>query len=129
MSRCVFTLEARADLLQIHDYIAEGSPANALRFVDRLEEQCVRLVDHPRMGIARPEFGPDHRSFIVPGLSTSLSIRLQAAALRLSTYVTGAMTCADCSSSLTGHSVHSRRRWGHSDAIQASRRLGVHVIG
>ena len=67
MSRCVFTLEARADLRQIHDYIAQGSPANALRFVDRLEEHCTRLADHPRMGIARPEFGPDHRSFFVPG--------------------------------------------------------------
>ena len=60
MSRCAFTLEARSDLQQIHDYIAQGSPTNALRFVDRLE-------DHPRMGIARPEFGQDHRSFYVPG--------------------------------------------------------------
>ena len=67
MSRCVFTLEARADLRQIHDYIAQGSTANALRFVDWLEEHCTRLADHPRMGIARPEFGPDHRSFVVPG--------------------------------------------------------------
>ena len=67
MSRCAFTLEARADLQQIHDYIAQGSPTNALRFVDRLEEQCARLVDHPQMGIARLEFGPDHRSFYMPG--------------------------------------------------------------
>ena len=38
-----------------------------MRFVDRLVEQCARLVDHPQMGIARLEFGPDHRSFYMPG--------------------------------------------------------------
>ena len=67
MSRCVFTLQARADLQQIHDYIAQNSPANALRFVDRLEESCLRLGDHPYMGPSRPEFGSHHRSFVVPG--------------------------------------------------------------
>ena len=66
MSRCVFTLEALADLQRIHDYIAQDSPPSALRFVDRLEEQCIHLGDHPRIGIARPEFGPEHRSFVVP---------------------------------------------------------------
>ena len=55
MSRCVFSLEARADLLQIFDYIAQDSPANALLFVDRLEEQSQRLADYPWMGVARPE--------------------------------------------------------------------------
>jgi toxin ParE1/3/4 len=67
VSRCVFSLEARADLLHIHDYIAQDSPANALLFVDRLEEQCLRLADYPWIGVARPEFGSDHRSFVVPG--------------------------------------------------------------
>ncbi len=38
MSRCVFTFDARANLQQIHDYIAQDSPSNALRFVSRLEE-------------------------------------------------------------------------------------------
>ena len=67
MSRCVFTLEARTDLQQFHDYIARNSPANALRFVDLLERQCAQLADHPRMGMVRPEFGVAHRSFVVPG--------------------------------------------------------------
>ena len=67
MSRCVFTLNARADLQQIHDYIARNSPSSALRFVERLEESCLRLVDYPFMGTARPEFGADHRSFVVQG--------------------------------------------------------------
>ena len=67
MSRCAFTLQARADLQQIHDYIARNSPSSALRFVDRLEESCLRLADHPYMGTARLEFGPEYRSFVVPG--------------------------------------------------------------
>ena len=66
MNRCEFTPDARSDLQQIHDYIPQGSPANALRFVDRLEEQCHRLADYPYMGRARPEFGSEHRSFAVP---------------------------------------------------------------
>ena len=67
MNRCVFTPQAREDLQQIHDYIAGNSPTNALRFVGRLEESCLRLADHPYMGIARPEFGPELRSFVVSG--------------------------------------------------------------
>ena len=67
MSRCSFTLEACADLQQIHDYIAKDNPAAALRFVDRLEAHCTRLADHPHSGVARPQFGPVHRSLVVPG--------------------------------------------------------------
>lgn len=67
MSRCVFTPTARADLQQIHDFIAQDSPTNALTFVDRLEESCLTLADFPYMGTARPEFGSDLRSFVVPG--------------------------------------------------------------
>ncbi len=66
MSRCEFSPQARTDLLQIHDHIARDSPTNALRFVDRLEQQCYRLADHPYLGRARPEFGPGFRSFVVP---------------------------------------------------------------
>ena len=66
MSRCEFTPDARVDLQQIHDFIAQNSPRNALRFVDRLEDQCHRLADHPYLGVARPEFGSTHRSFTVP---------------------------------------------------------------
>ena len=67
MSRCEFTPDARADLQQIHDFIAQDSPRNALRFIDRLEEQCYRLADHPYIGVGRSDFGPTHRSFTVPG--------------------------------------------------------------
>ena len=67
MSRCVFSVEARGDLVQIHDYIARDSPSAALRFVERLEAQCERLSEHPSMGVSRPEFGAGHRSFVFPG--------------------------------------------------------------
>ena len=67
MSRCSLTPAARADLQQIHDYIAKDNPAAALRFVDQLEAHCTRLADHPHSGVARPEFGPAHRSLVVPG--------------------------------------------------------------
>ena len=66
MSRCVFSLEARSDLRQIHDYIAQDSPRNAVRVVDRLEEICLMLAGQPRLGVARPEFGAEHRSFLAP---------------------------------------------------------------
>ena len=67
MSRCDILPTARADLLQIHDYIAEHSPANALRFVQRLEDRCYLLADHPYIGIARLDLGENCRSFVVTG--------------------------------------------------------------
>ncbi len=73
MSHCVFSHEARADLQHIHSYIAQDSPGSALRLIDRLEEQYLLLADQPGMGVARPEFRPEHRSFAVPGTATSSS--------------------------------------------------------
>ena len=67
MSRCVFTTEARANLRLINDYIAQDSPSAALRFINLLEDQCGRLGESPLIGVARPEFGPNFRSFAVPG--------------------------------------------------------------
>ena len=52
MSRCEFTPGARADFREIHDYIAEDSPANALRLIDRIESQCYRLAEQPYMGVS-----------------------------------------------------------------------------
>jgi toxin ParE1/3/4 len=67
VSRCVFSLEAHSDLRHIHDYIAQDSPRSAVRLADRLEETCLLLADQPRLGVARPEFGAEHRSFLAPG--------------------------------------------------------------
>ena len=67
MSRCRILPTARADLQQIHDYIAEHSPGSALRFVQRLEDRCYLLADNPYIGIARLDLGDNCRSFVVPG--------------------------------------------------------------
>lgn len=67
MSVCQFTPQARDDLQQIYDYIAQSSPANALGLIERIEERCLLLADYPYIGIARTEFGASHRSFAVPG--------------------------------------------------------------
>lgn len=37
------TTPAKADLVEVGDWIAKDSPANALRFVDKLSEACVDL--------------------------------------------------------------------------------------
>ena len=67
MSVCLFTPQARDDLQQIYDYISQSSPTNALPFISRLEERCHLLADNQYLGIARLEFGANHRSFVVPG--------------------------------------------------------------
>jgi plasmid stabilization system protein ParE len=47
--KLVFTDEAKADLLQIGEWIAEDNPARALTFVDELETRCARLTTMPRV--------------------------------------------------------------------------------
>ena len=66
MSLCIFTHDARADIIQISEYIAELNPESALSIVGRIEDICYLLGDYPHMGVARPEFGATHRSFPVP---------------------------------------------------------------
>lgn len=65
MSRVRFTPEARADLHEIWDYIAQDSVDSASRFTDAIEEKCRLLGASPEMGRARPELAPDLRSFPV----------------------------------------------------------------
>ena len=61
--RCVFTLLARADFNDIHDYIAEKDPDTALDLVTRLQLACDNLAKMPGMGRARDELAPGVRSF------------------------------------------------------------------
>ena len=67
MSHFDLTHDAREDLRQIHDYIAQYNYDNALRLVGRIEERFELLADYPYLGVARPEFGATQRSFVVPG--------------------------------------------------------------
>lgn len=55
--------EAEADIEAIALYIAEDSPAAALRWYDEIHAHCERIVDMPGMGIARPEVRPGLRTF------------------------------------------------------------------
>ena len=67
MSRYYVTPAAQEDLQRIHDYIAQFDSDNALLFVERIAERFNLLSDYPYLGVARPRFGGDHRSFVVPG--------------------------------------------------------------
>ena len=53
---------AQSDLEAIGDYIAKDSPLNALRFVEGLKAQCLRISLSPMGYPARPELGEDLRS-------------------------------------------------------------------
>jgi toxin ParE1/3/4 len=46
--KLVFTDEAKADLLQIGEWIAEDNPARAFTFVNEIEDRCARLTGMPR---------------------------------------------------------------------------------
>jgi toxin ParE1/3/4 len=45
--KLVFADGAKADLLQICEWIAEDNPPRALTFVDELESRCARLTAMP----------------------------------------------------------------------------------
>ncbi len=52
-------------MLEIWDYIADGNPAAADRWVDQLDAQFQVLATQPMMGRARNELAPGVRSFPV----------------------------------------------------------------
>jgi toxin ParE1/3/4 len=54
--------EAEADVLEIWDYIAEDSLAEADRWVDRLDEKLQLWATQPTIGKARDELAPGLRS-------------------------------------------------------------------
>ena len=54
---------AKLELEAIGDYIAQDSPGNARRFIERLTLKFVALGRNPMIGRGRPELRPDLRSF------------------------------------------------------------------
>jgi toxin ParE1/3/4 len=54
---------AKLELEAIGDYIAQDSPGNARRFIERLTLKFVALGRNPMIGRGRPELPPDLRSF------------------------------------------------------------------
>ena len=61
MTRCEFSRQARDDLREIHDFIAQDSPRAATRFVMQLEEQCRKLATFPEMGQVCDDLAPSLR--------------------------------------------------------------------
>lgn len=62
MARVTRRPAAEADVLEIWDYIADDSMAEADRWVDRLDEKLGLWALQPMMGRAREEIAPGLRS-------------------------------------------------------------------
>ena len=57
--------QAEQDIENIWSYIVKDSPHAANSMVDQIREAIDRLVEYPRLGRARLEFGAQLRSFTV----------------------------------------------------------------
>jgi toxin ParE1/3/4 len=74
----VFTPEARDDLVDLYDYIANhGNPARALRYIERIEKICMSLQALPERGSRRDDLRPglrvmgfEHRALIAFHVTT-----------------------------------------------------------
>lgn len=62
MSRLKFAKQARKDLQEIHDYIAEDNEVAAERVIKLLETRCKALIDMPNVGRKREELALGLRS-------------------------------------------------------------------
>jgi toxin ParE1/3/4 len=61
--RVVFSPEARNDLFELYDYIADRSGAErALPFTERIARFCEALADFPERGTRRDELRPGLRT-------------------------------------------------------------------
>ncbi len=63
MARVTRRPEAKADIFDIWEYIAEDSIGEADRWMERLEETLALWATQPMMGRARDELAPRVRSF------------------------------------------------------------------
>lgn len=61
MTAVAFSPKSRQDLLDIGDFIAKDSPANARRFVSRLTEQCKQIGCAPLGYVSREDLAPGLR--------------------------------------------------------------------
>ncbi|HEY9713881.1 MAG TPA: type II toxin-antitoxin system RelE/ParE family toxin, partial [Chroococcales cyanobacterium] len=62
MSRIRLTVDARQDLKDIYDFIADDNVASAHKQIRRLQERWRVLVEQPRIGRKRGEIHADLRS-------------------------------------------------------------------
>lgn len=61
MAKVTFSPKSRQDLLDIGDYIAKDSRANARRFVTKLIDQCQRIGRSPLGYVGREDLAPGLR--------------------------------------------------------------------
>ena len=59
--KVVLTPEAQGDLLDLYDYIAHGSPARAIAYIERIERACMGLRTIPERGTLREDLRPGLR--------------------------------------------------------------------
>ena len=63
--KLVWTLEALNRLIEIEEFIAEDSPAIAIKFTDQIIRKAESLQNHPQKGRIVPEFSiPELRELI-----------------------------------------------------------------
>jgi toxin ParE1/3/4 len=61
--KIVLSPQARRDLIEIWNYIAEDNESAADKILDRIEDVLRMLKDNPNAGRSRPELAPELRSF------------------------------------------------------------------
>ena len=88
MTRVAFSPKARQDLLDIGDYIARDSKANARRFVEKLVEQCERIGRAPLAYPGREDLAPGLR--MAPIGRYVIFFRAQEDAVRIERVLHGA---------------------------------------
>ncbi len=65
MSEMIRTDQAKEDLLEIWDRIAQDSPTAADRVLAEIDRVCDMVASEPGIGRSREELAPDLRSFPV----------------------------------------------------------------
>jgi toxin ParE1/3/4 len=59
--RVIIRPAAVADLRALYDYIEQNSPSAAARYVERIEDFCMKLSDFPERGTRRDDLRPGIR--------------------------------------------------------------------
>jgi len=65
MPRLLIRPAAEADLDEIWWYIAQDSPSNANRFLDKIQDSCLTLAEQPNIGAKRDNIKQGLRSHAV----------------------------------------------------------------
>jgi toxin ParE1/3/4 len=86
--KLTFSPAARADLLDIAEFIAQRNQARAVTFVDELESKCAALARAPGVGTSRRDLGDGMR--VLPHGRYLLFYRAGSRSLRIERILHGA---------------------------------------